>query len=209
MTGGTVERIAIQGPSGPLEAVVEDPGMTGHRCGLLCHPHPLHGGTMDNKVVTTIGRALREAGIPTLRFNFRGVGRSAGKFDEGRGETEDAEAAASWCAARWPGRLLVIGGFSFGAYVALRLAQRRPASRLITIAPPVTSFDFSGLEPPACPWLIVQGDADEVVDPHSVSAWAERLRPRPEMHVMAAAGHFFHGRLLDLRDAIADAIRGD
>jgi alpha/beta superfamily hydrolase len=209
MTGGAAERIAIQGPSGPLEAVVEDPGLAGHRCGLLCHPHPLHGGTMDNKVVTTMGRALREAGIPTLRFNFRGVGRSAGTFDEGRGETEDAEAAASWCAARWPGRLPVIAGFSFGAYVALRLAQRRPASRLITIAPPVASFDFSGLEPPACPWLIVQGDADEVVDPHAVVAWAERLHPRPEVRVMAGAGHFFHGRLLDLRNAITDAIRGD
>lgn len=205
----TAERLAIQGPSGPLEAIIEDTGQDGARYGLLCHPHPLHGGTMDNKVVTTVGRALREAGIPTLRFNFRGVGNSAGVFDGGRGETADAEAAASWCSARWPGRQPVIAGFSFGAYVALRLAQRIRPSLLITIAPPVTSFDFSGLSPPTCPWTIVQGDADEVVDPLAVAAFAERLNPRPRMAIMPGAGHFFHGRLIELRNAVLDAIRGD
>src|ERR1700679_3747467 len=125
------EHISIAGEAGALEAIVEDPGVQGPSYGVICHPHPLYGGTMDNKVVTTVARALREAGIPTLRFNFRGVGGSAGAFAEGIGETADAQAVASWGALRWPARGLVIAGFSFGSFVALRLAQQRPASRLI------------------------------------------------------------------------------
>jgi hypothetical protein len=167
----------------------------------------LYGGTMDNKVVTTVARALRAAGMPTLRFNFRGVGKSDGIFDSGVGETADADAVAACGAARWPGRGLVIAGFSFGAYVALRLAQQRPATHLITVAPPVQRFDFSGLKPPPCPWLVVQGDADEVVDPNTVIAWVNALEPRPQLLIMPGAGHFFHGRLLELRDAVIDAVR--
>lgn len=212
MMGPVAERVTIRGPvalEAVVEAVVEDLGTADTRYGLLCHPHPLYGGTMDNKVVTTVGRALRELGIPTLRFNFRGVGLSEGEFDAGRGETADADAAAAWCDARWPGRLPVIAGFSFGAYVALKLAGRRPASHLVTIAPPVTGFDFGALAVPACPWLIVQGDADDVVDPRRVAAWADSLEPKPRLVVLPGAGHFFHGRLHDLRDAVMGAIRGD
>lgn len=214
MTPVAVERITISGPSGRLEAVAEDPGAadslaTSHRCyAVVCHPHPLFGGTMENKVVTTLARAMHETGIPTVRFNFRGVGKSEGVYDAGNGETADADAAASWGATRWPGRQLVIAGFSFGAYVALRLAQKRQASRLITIAPPVAGFDFSGMTVPACPWLIVQGDADDVVDPQSVISWANSLKPQPQLIVMPGIGHFFHGRLHDLRDAVIGAIRG-
>src|ERR1700733_12098605 len=134
------ERLSIEGPAGALEAVVEDTGMMSPSYAIVCHPHPLMGGTMDNKVVTTVARSLRESGIPTLRFNFRGVGASAGSFDEGIGETADADAVASWGAGHWPGRTLVIAGFSFGGSVALRLAQRwsaedRAPALLITIAP--------------------------------------------------------------------------
>lgn len=201
------ERQWIDGSSGLLEARVLDPGVPGELCALVCHPHPLYGGTMDNKVVTTVARSLGDAGIPALRFNFRGVGASAGVFDGGAGETDDAEKAAEWCAARWPGRELVLAGFSFGAYVALKLAQRRPAAQLITIAPPVERFDFNGLEAPGCPWLIVQGDADDVVDADRVVAWAERFEPRPRLVMMAGAGHFFHGRLQELHDAVIGSIR--
>jgi hypothetical protein len=196
----------IAGPAGSLQAIAEDPGAGGERFALLCHPHPLYGGTMENKVVTTVARALRDAGIPTLRFNFRGVGRSEGVFDAGIGETADAAAAEIWCADRWPGRRPVLAGFSFGAYVVLRLAQQGRAAALITVAPPVTSFDFSGLRSPACPWLVVQGDADEVVNPQSVIAWADSLEPRPQLLVMPGVGHFFHGRLGELRDAVTGAI---
>jgi alpha/beta superfamily hydrolase len=202
-----VERLSIGGQVGALEAIVEDPGAAGPCYAVVCHPHPLAGGTMDNKVVTTVARALRELDIPTLRFNFRGVGASTGVFDEGVGETADADAVASWGAERWPGRTLVLAGFSFGAFVALRLAQTRALRHLITIAPAISLFDVSGLAVPACPWLVVQGDADDVVDPAAVIDWANGLDPKPRLVVLPGVGHFFHGRLHDLRDAVIDAIR--
>ena len=164
------------------------------------------GGTMDNKVVTTIGRALRDNGIPTLRFNFRGAGASAGTFDRGIGETADADAAASWGAGRWPGRSLVIAGFSFGGYVAWRLALQRAARCLITVAPAIQLMEGSPSVPP-CPWFIVQGDSDDVVDPVAVSARVNALNPKPRLVLLPGVGHFFHGRLQELRDAVSDAVR--
>jgi alpha/beta superfamily hydrolase len=200
------ERLSIPGPVGSLEAIAEtanDARVTGYA--VLCHPHPLHGGTMDNKVVTTLGKALLAAGLATLRFNFRGVGRSPGTYDAGEGETRDAGAVAAYGAARWPGRPLVIAGFSFGAFVALRLAHERETSHLITVAPPVGRFDFSGLTAPRCPWLVVQGDADDVVDPAAVIGWAQALDPPPKLVVARGVGHFFHGHLALLRDAVSQA----
>jgi uncharacterized protein len=202
-----LERLFIDGQAGALEAVVEDPGVAGSSYAVVCHPHPLFGGTMDNKVVTTVARALQETGMPTLRFNFRGVGASGGVFDQGLGETEDADAVASWGAARWPGRALVAAGFSFGGYVALRLAQHRVPQHLITIAPAIQRFDASSMVVPQCPWLVVQGDADDVVDPAAVIAWVNSLEPKPRLVVLPGVGHFFHGRLHELRDAVIDAIR--
>jgi alpha/beta superfamily hydrolase len=201
------ERVSIAGPAGPLEAVAEEPGGRAPLYAVVCHPHPLFGGTMDNKVVTTLARALQEVGIATVRFNFRGVGASGGTFDDGRGETADAAAVADYGALRWPGRELVLAGFSFGAYVALRLAQERAAARLITVAPPVDRFDFSALSPPACPWLVVQGDADEVVNPQRVIAWVKSLDPQPRLTVLPGVSHFFHGHLPELREAVIHAIR--
>jgi len=200
------EHISIAGEAGALEAIVEDPGVQGPSYGVICHPHPLYGGTMDNKVVTTVARALQETGIPTLRFNFRGVGASAGEFDHGVGETADADAVAAWGAERWAGRSLVIAGFSFGGYVALRLAQQRLPRYLITIAPAVQGF-ASSTPVPHCPWLVVQGDADELVDPSAVIDWVNTLDPKPRLVVLPGVGHFFHGRLRELRDAVIDAIR--
>jgi alpha/beta superfamily hydrolase len=200
-------RLSIAGPAGALEAIAEDPGAAAMSYAVVCHPHPLFGGTMDNKVVTTVARALREIGIPTLRFNFRGVGASAGAFDQGAGETADADAVAAWGAERWPGRTLVLAGFSFGGYVALRLAQQRVPRHLITIAPAIMRFDAAGLAVPRCPWLVVQGDADDVVDPAAVIDWVNGLDPKPRLVVLPGVGHFFHGRLADLRDAVIDAIR--
>jgi uncharacterized protein len=200
------EHVSIAGQVGALEAIVEDPGGQGPSYGVICHPHPLYGGTMDNKVVTTVARALQETGIPTLRFNFRGVGASAGEFDQGVGETADADAVAAWGAERWAGRSLVIAGFSFGGYVALRLAQQRLPRCLITIAPAVQGFAASTAVP-RCPWLVVQGDADELVDPSRVIDWVNTLDPKPRLVVLPGVGHFFHGRLRELRDAVIDAIR--
>lgn len=208
----TLGRLSIGGPAGVLEAIVEDSAAPGSSYAVICHPHPLFGGTMDNKVVTTVGRALRTTGIPTLRFNFRGVGASTGSFDQGIGETADADAVASWGAEHWPGRSLVIAGFSFGGYVALRLAQQwaarnRALKLLITVAPAIQRFDGSSMDVPRCPWLVVQGDADDVVDPAAVVGWANALDPKPQLVILPGAGHFFHGRLNELRDAVIDAVR--
>jgi alpha/beta superfamily hydrolase len=154
-----------------------------------------------------VARALHETGISTVRFNFRGVGASTGVFDQGVGETADADAVAAWGAERWPGRDLVIAGFSFGAYVALRLAQQRLPKHLITIAPALELFDAFSMAVPRCPWLVVQGDADDVVDAAAVVNWVKGLDPKPRLVVLPGVGHFFHGRLRELRDAVVDAIR--
>jgi alpha/beta superfamily hydrolase len=202
------EPVMIPSPAGSLEAAAEEAsGAPRSSYAVICHPHPLHGGTMENKVVTTLGKALRSGGVPTLRFNFRGVGRSTGAFDGGRGETDDARAVAAYGALRWPGRRLLIAGFSFGAFVALKLAQVEPVELLITVAPPVDRFDFSGLAAPRAPWLVVQGDADDIVNPQRVLEWVRSLTPAPHLVVVPGVGHFFHGHLAELRDAVGDVLR--
>jgi alpha/beta superfamily hydrolase len=200
-------KVMIDGPAGLLEANAEEGSDRDASYALICHPHPLFGGTMDNKVVTTVARALNACGMPTIRFNFRGVGASAGVHDDGRGETDDAAAVAAWGARRFGGRTVLIAGFSFGAYVAMRLAQMLRPSRLILIAPPVGRFEFTPLAAPACPLLIVQGDADDVVDPIAVQKWAESHRPLARLIMLTGVGHFFHGHLVELRDAIETEIR--
>jgi uncharacterized protein len=197
------ERLAIQGPAGPLEAIVEIPaGFAGRGSAVVCHPHPVYGGTMDNKVVHTTARALQERGLATVRFNFRGTGASEGAFDDGRGETEDALAVADFALARWAGAPLTVAGFSFGAFVAFQVAGRRPLRQLFTIAPPVRRFDFARLPVPRVPWIVIQGDRDELVDHEAVLAWTRTVDPPPVVVVLAGAEHFFHGRLNDLRVAI-------
>jgi alpha/beta superfamily hydrolase len=203
------ERVSIDGAAGPIEAVVEDPapGSAPASYAVICHPHPLFGGTMDNKVVTTLARALHECAVPTLRFNFRGVGSSAGTHDEGRGETLDAAAVADWGAARWSGAGLVLAGFSFGTYVACRLAGQRPVRRMIVVAPPVGRFEFPRAGEPECPWLIVQGEEDDVVEAPAVKSWALSGNRGVILKLMPGVGHFFHGHLHELRDAVIDTIR--
>ena len=197
------ERVAIAGPAGALEAVVEVPaGFDGRHVALVCHPHPLYGGTLQNKVVHMTARALQERHVATVRFNFRGVGASAGSFDDGRGETADALAVSDYALARWSGASLTLAGFSFGAFVAFRVATLRPVERLITIAPPVGRFDFTRDPVPQAPWLVIQGDRDELVDHHQVLAWTRTVLPAPTVVIIAGAEHFFHGRLNDLKDAV-------
>ncbi len=164
---------------------------------------------MQNKVVTTLDRALRELGLATLRFNFRGVGASAGTFDDGNGETDDLLAIARWTQAVRPNDALWLAGFSFGSYVATRASTLLPARQLITIAPAVTRWDFATLPAPPCPWLIVQGEADEVVDAEAVYAFAAARRPQPTLVRLAQTGHFFHGRLIELRSLVQEQVRGN
>jgi alpha/beta superfamily hydrolase len=196
----------IEGPAGGLEALLEQPPADLQHAapaafGVICHPHPLYGGSMQNKVVHSLARACQERGMPTLRFNFRGVGASAGSYDEGRGETQDTLAVIGAGRARWPHAALTLAGFSFGAVVSLMAAAAAAPSRLISVAPAVARFGLASMARPACPWLIVQGDADEVVDAREVQAFAAGFSPPPQLVLLAGVGHFFHGRLDQLRDA--------
>lgn len=201
------EPLTLAGSAGAIEALVEDPGAGGApaACMVVCHPHPLHGGTMNNKVVTTLARAANELGMPALRFNYRGVGASAGSFDDGNGETDDALTAVAHARQRWPHAALWLAGFSFGGHVALRASTRDigDLARLITVAPAITRHYANPQEirPPACPWLVVQGDADEVIDAAAVIAWCGRITPPPRLVVLPGVGHFFHGQLAALKDA--------
>lgn len=201
--------LLLPGPAGLLEVVVDHPEPQIARAGVavLCHPHPLHGGTMHNKVVTMLERSLRECGLSTVRFNFRGVGRSEGVFDQGRGETQDVIAVAEWVRRARPNDALWLGGFSFGAYVSARAAQTLPVACLISIAPPVESWDFESLARPDCPWIVIQGSEDDVVSAEAVRRFVERLEPPPYYVEIPDTGHFFHRRLMDLRGVLKNAIR--
>ncbi len=198
----------LTGPAGRLECIadVPEPDQARPATAVLCHPHPQHGGTMRNKVVTIMERSLRESGLATVRFNFRGVGDSKGEFDDGAGELEDLLAVIDWVRRTRPDTDLWLGGFSFGSWVALKAAQDQPVRMLISIAPPVERYGFADLLPPNAPWLVVQGDEDEVVSPDAVVAWAEALDAPPELVVMEGSGHFFHRRLMDLRGLIKNAV---
>jgi uncharacterized protein len=203
------ERVRIEGPSGGLEALVETPaelpvGAPVRAFGVACHPHPLFGGNMDNKVVWTVARSFQALGAPAIRFNFRGTGASAGVYDEGRGETDDALAVIAWGRRRWPGAALWLGGFSFGGAIAIRASAAAHPGRLVAVAPGITAIDVSGVAAPECPWLIVQGDADEVVPTAQVLEWARTLSPAPEISLLPGASHFFHGRINELREVLVD-----
>jgi alpha/beta superfamily hydrolase len=197
------EALSIDGPSGELEAVLETPRVArGDAVAVICHPHPLYHGTMNNKVVHTLVRSFNLLGCPAVRFNFRGVGGSAGRYDEGLGETDDALAVVDWAAERWPESEVWLGGFSFGSYVALRAAVRSEPPGLIMVAPPVQRFAVAAEAVPRCPWLIVQGEDDELVDSSAVADWAAALSPPPALVVLDDTDHFFHGRLTRLRNTV-------
>jgi alpha/beta superfamily hydrolase len=196
------QTLTLEGPVGALEAILEDPGENASRIAVICHPHPLHGGTMTNKVVHTLARTFNQLGVASLRFNYRGVGASAGTYDEGRGETDDAIAVVDWALGRMPGAHVWLAGFSFGGAVALRTATARVPQRLITVAPAAARENPANVQVPDCPWLVVQGGRDDLIDCRSVQEWVAALQPSPTLVVLPEAEHFFHGRLNELRDAV-------
>lgn len=204
------ERVSIAGPAGALEALVEIPlGEDGvprsaGAVGIVCHPHPLYGGTLDNKVVYTLARAFEERGAPVVRFNFRGVGSSEGTYDHGRGETQDVLAAVAYAQSRWPGAAVWLAGFSFGGAVAVRAAAQVRPEKLVLVAPGVTRVAMNEVPSPQCPWLVVQGDADEVIEPADVLQWAAGQSNPPVIRTFPGAGHFFHGRLHELRQTVIE-----
>jgi alpha/beta superfamily hydrolase len=157
---------------------------------------------MLNKVVHTLARAMTDVGVAAVRFNFRGVGASEGEYGGGIGELADLECVAAHARQRWPDAELWLAGFSFGAVISARAAEQLSPARLISIAPAVNILGRTLVSTPTMPWLIVQGDADDVVAADAVIAWVENLEPRPELIVLPGVGHFFHGHLVDLRELL-------
>lgn len=207
MTPRTAERLTIAGPAGPLELVVNapaSPGVSGlpvslRGIALVAHPHPLQGGTLDNKVAQTLAKTFFALGYAAVRLNFRGVGASAGVFDHGIGETEDALAALAHAQQRFGGDLpVVLAGFSFGTYVQTRVAARVSAERLVLVGPAVGRFDLAAVPADT---IVVHGEEDDVVPLADVFAWA-RPQALPVI-VFPGCGHFFHGRLPQLQSVIA------
>ncbi len=192
--------VSIPGPSGVLEAKVDCAASSDPQgSAVVCHPHPLYGGTMQNKVVHTLVKSLAANNQTAVRFNFRGVGTSEGSYDDGIGETDDALAVVDWVKEKQANLPVILAGFSFGSFVALRAAAKIQPAALITVAPPVRMFDFDALPSISCPWLLIQGDEDEVVDINAVINWVRTLENPPELEIIEASSHFFHGKLLELR----------
>ncbi|MBI1799169.1 MAG: alpha/beta hydrolase [Candidatus Eisenbacteria bacterium] len=209
-TGTRLTPISIDGPAGPLEALLQE--HAGVRCdvtALICHPHPLYGGTLHNKVVHRAASALHAVGAAVLRFNFRGVGESAGRFDQGEGELEDARAAMAFLAARHPRARRWIAGFSFGSWIAANLAASDAGiEQLILIAPPVRSGGFDAMRTASVPKLVVQGTADETCPieflDQQFPGWAG---PKTLIRI-EGAGHFFDRQLGALAEAITRELAG-
>jgi alpha/beta superfamily hydrolase len=196
------QRKHVAGPRGSIECAVDAPNDAPRGVAVLCHPHPQHGGTMDNKVVQTLSRAFRHLGYTSVRFNFRGVGASAGEWAQGVGEIDDALAVVA--AFRAPDQPLVLAGFSFGAYVAANAAARLAASsgveRLVLVGPAASRFEMG---PVPAGTLVVHGEADDVVPLNAVFDWA---RPQAlPVTVIPGAGHFFHGQLSLLKTLVVGA----
>jgi uncharacterized protein len=196
------QRKHVAGPRGSIECAVDAPNDAPRGVAVLCHPHPQHGGTMDNKVVQTLSRAFRHVGYTSVRFNFRGVGASAGEWAQGVGEIDDALAVVA--AFRAPDQPLVLAGFSFGAYVAANAAARLAASsgveRLVLVGPAASRFEMG---PVPAGTLVIHGEADDVVPLNAVFDWA---RPQAlPVTVIPGAGHFFHGQLSLLKTLVVGA----
>ena len=202
------QRLLVDGPSGQIECAVDLPatpptGTPG--TAVICHPHPQHGGTMDNKVVQTVARAVLQLGWRSVRFNFRGVGASQGDWDDGVGEIEDAMAVIA--AQRDSATPLLLAGFSFGGYVASQAAQRLPddakAAQLVLVGPSTEKQSMPTVPPHT---IVVHGETDDVVPLAATLAWA-RPQSLPVI-VLPGVGHFFHGQLALLKSVIVRELLG-
>ncbi len=200
--------VIMNGPEGRLEGRYHHSKQPNAPIALLLHPHPQHGGTMNNKVVYTLYHAFVRRGYSALRFNFRGVGRSQGVFDRGEGELSDAASALDWLQTYNPNASACwIGGFSFGAWIGMQLLMRRPEiDGFISIAPPANQCDFTFLAPCPASGLIVQGDQDQLVPLEPVQKLITKLMHQRdikiEYKIIPGADHFFQGKLVELNEAI-------
>ncbi|ETO94158.1 alpha/beta hydrolase [Legionella oakridgensis] len=198
----------IEGQAGQLEGIftVPEKARTDYLA-VLGHPHSLQGGSMNNKVVTTLARLFKELAVPSIRFNFRGVGQSAGLYDHGIGESEDMLSIARQYKEQISPVNFIFAGFSFGSYVAYRTAAQHEHALLITVAPPVHHYDYTEYDSVPAPWILVQGDDDDVVPLQFVLDFAARLKPSISVLRFPETGHFFHGRLLELKSGLLELVR--
>jgi len=202
--------LVIDGPSGALQAIATCPQNADEGAGnvtIVCHPHSLMGGTMNNKVVHTMARARRDLGHRVVRFNFRGVEKSAGQYDDGIGEQDDLLAVIDWVRAERPDDRIWLAGFSFGSFVAASSCDRAlergdPIAHLLLIAPAVVNYEFDRLTEFGCPMAMIYGDADEVVDSTAIKRWSETVTSPIQVFCLPDAGHFFHGRLTEVKDIV-------
>jgi uncharacterized protein len=199
------ETFFLAGPAGRLEAILMVPEGEPLAAAVVCHAHPLHGGIMHFKPVFRAAKALQEQGLAVLRFNFRGVGLSEGAHDDGRGEQDDARAALDELERRFPGRPLVLGGFSFGSHVALRVGGADPRARaLFALGFPLRLVpETRFLAAAAQPTLFVQGEHDAFGSAEELRALVDRLPGPPRLVIVAGSDHFFAGHLDELHEAVA------
>ena len=206
---GILKSQFLKGPAGRLEALLEEPGagMEITRAAVLCHPHPLYGGTMRNKVVFRLARAARRTGAAVLRFNFRGVGASAGSYDEGRGEQDDCRAALASMRSRYAGLPLVVGGFSFGSRIALRACcGESGVGRVVAVGTPVNHGDWSFLSQCGCAKHFIQGTNDEHGSRENLQRVYDRLTGPKQLAWVETSNHFFSDALDDLEAAARGAL---
>jgi alpha/beta superfamily hydrolase len=210
MTSNQVLHVTIPTSIGSLEGILkpEDEGSRPTYVGLVCHLHPLYGGTMHNKVVFQVARALQEQNIPALRFNFRGVGHSSGVYDEGRGEMDDVRFALEFLSRRYPGTPAIIAGFSFGSWVGLRVgAVDDRVQALIGLGTPARMFAEDTLQGCHKPKLFVHGTADEQAAYELTQAWFETIPAPKQLVSIQGANHFFQGRLGEVQNLVMDFVR--
>lgn len=204
LNSGHSETLLITGPAGELQVAVEAPTRAAYAVTfVMCHPHPLFQGTMDNKVVTTVTKMFNRLGVKTVRFNYRGVGQSEGSYDRGIGETQDALAVINWAQQQDPNHQIWLGGFSFGGYVAYRAAGCADIKQLLTLSPGVASHDVEGLPEPSMPWVVVHSQADEITPIGPVLDWLAKHDEAYDFIKLKEASHFFHGQLITLRNKLA------
>ena len=202
--------VLIDGPVGVLEAL-HLPVAEARGIALVCHPNPSQGGTMLNKVVSTLQRTARDSGLSTLRFNYRGTGKSAGEHDMRSGEVDDAQAALAWLQEQHPDLPIYLLGFSFGGFVAGSLSGRLEQAgtaieQLYLVAPAVMRFDAEHSLASDCKLSVIQPESDEVIDPELVYQWSAALTQPHELLKVAECGHFFHGRLPELKQLVAERL---
>ncbi|MBV8063386.1 MAG: alpha/beta fold hydrolase [Nevskia sp.] len=202
---GETRQLFVAGPAGRIETLLAAPRQAPTAVCVVCHPHPLFGGAMSNKVVYSLASSALQAGALTARFNFRGVGQSEGVHDHARGEIDDTVAVVEWLRRLLPGAPLALAGFSFGAYVSLAAAARLAPALLLSVSVPLSGEYIDGAAPPprpGCPWLALHGTGDEVVDYERTRAALLAYQPPPRLATLEGAGHFYHGRLTELQQLV-------